>query len=79
MLDPATENCSKQTSLPEGAATLVVDESPATEAGISTGTSLETSFFLVRLGGGGGGGGKVLIYFPCRPFSLQSFLLFYPK
>ena len=30
-------------------------------------------------GGGGGGGGAVLIYLPCRPFSLQSFLFFYPK
>ena len=27
----------------------------------------------------GGGGGAVLIYLPCRPFSLQSFLLFSPK
>ena len=26
-----------------------------------------------------GGGGPVLIYLPWRPFSLQSFLLFYPK
>ena len=26
-----------------------------------------------------GGGGPVLIYLPCRPFSLQSFLLFLPK
>ena len=25
------------------------------------------------------GGGPVLIYLPCWPFSLQSFLLFYPK
>ena len=29
--------------------------------------------------GGGGVGGPVLIYLPCRPFSLQSFLLFLPK
>ena len=28
---------------------------------------------------GRGGGGVVLIYLPCRPFSLQSFLLFLPK
>ena len=27
----------------------------------------------------GGGGGAVLIYLPCPPFSLQSFLLFLPK
>ena len=27
----------------------------------------------------GPGGGAVLIYLPCRPFSLQSFLLFLPK
>ena len=27
----------------------------------------------------GGGGGAVLIYLPCWPFSLQSFLLFLPK
>ena len=27
----------------------------------------------------GGGGGAVLIYLPCRPFSLQSLLLFLPK
>ena len=27
----------------------------------------------------GGGGGAVLIYLPCPPFSLQSFLLFSPK
>ena len=28
---------------------------------------------------GGGGGNPVLTYLPCRPFSLQSFLLFLPK
>ena len=28
---------------------------------------------------GGGGGGPVLIYLPCRPFSLQSFLLFFTQ
>ena len=33
----------------------------------------------LELRGGGGGGWAVLIYLPCRPFSLQSFLLFYPK
>ena len=27
----------------------------------------------------GGGGGAVLIFLPCRPFSLRSFLLFLPK
>ena len=26
-----------------------------------------------------GGGGGVLIYLPCRPFSLQSFLLFFTQ
>ena len=40
--------------------------------GISGGPDLE-------LGGGGGGAGAVLIYLPCRPFSLQSFLLFLLK
>ena len=28
---------------------------------------------------GGGGGGAVLIYLPCWPFSLQSFLLFFTQ
>ena len=50
ILDPATENCSEQTSLPEGEATLVVDKSPAT-AGISTGisTGIADQFCRIRL------------------------------
>ena len=33
----------------------------------------------LELRGRGGGGWAVLIFLPCWPFSLQSFLLFYPK